>query len=512
MVWKCLSLFLLSMSVLLGQQIQDENGIRVVHGVALLIGNIEYQFTGALTNAVTDATELEKVLKKLGWKTFLKTNLKTKTEMSEAVEEWVSELEKTKAVALFFYAGHGIQIDGINYLVPTTAKFKKKVEEDLLSTDSILKGLKKAENEFNILILDAYRNNPFKGLKEGSKSGWAPINVPVGTYVVYGTSPEEEASDNPKEKMGLFTKHLLLWIEKPGLNIRDIIENVRVGVLKGSKEKFNKPQVVWEASTTLGKFYFVPSSASEIEPHPSSPTLEIFKAGPAQVNINSRFRYKIEISNPSESINTNVVVTDTLPQGLEFVDASGGGYYNPSTRIIKWNLGDLSPNENRELTVNVKAVLEKEAPGLCNVASVRSNEVPAKDSQACTLVEVVPTINIDGYDTADPVQVGDTTTYMIEICNKGKKASTQIQLVFTLDSKAEYVSHEASVLGRKLQGTVSGNTVTFDIIALLNPGDQATYKVTVKAVKAGSALGTTTITCAEFSKPFQKQEPTTFYK
>ncbi|MEK7483027.1 MAG: hypothetical protein AABZ60_01710 [Planctomycetota bacterium] len=244
----------------------------------------------------------------------------------------------------------------------------------------------------------------------------------------------------------------------------------------------------------------------------ATPDLAIIKTGPSQVNINSRFKFKIEVSNPSESTNTNVMVNDSLPEGLEFAEASDGGSYNSSNRSVQWSLGDLAPGATKELTVSVKAVLEKGAPGWCNVASVRSNEVPAKDAQACTIVEAVPAMHIDGYDTEDPVQVGDTTTYVIDVRNEGKKAATNMQLVFTLDEEAGYISHEATFLGRTLQGNVSGNVVTFDVIVTMNPGDQASYKITAKALEAGSALGTATVTFAEFSKPFQKQEPTTFYK
>lgn len=245
----------------------------------------------------------------------------------------------------------------------------------------------------------------------------------------------------------------------------------------------------------------------------ATPDLTIEKTGPRRVNINSRFRYKIDVTNPSEAVNTNVVLTDRLPEGLEFAEASDGGSYNASNRSVTWNLGDIAPGETRSVNIFVKAILERDEPGWCNVASVRSNEVPPRDSEACTVVEAVPAMHIDGYDTEDPVQLGDTTIYVIEVRNEGKKAATQVQLSFDIDVEGEYVAHEGSALGRAIGGSYNGSgQIVFDAIPVMNPGDEAVFKITVKAIQEGSSVGTATVNYAEFTKPFQKQEPTTFYK
>jgi sulfatase modifying factor 1 len=127
-----------------------------------------------------------------------------------------------------------------------------------------------------------------------------------------------------------------------------------------------------------------------------------------------------------------------------------------------------------------------------------------------TVQEGFPAIHLDSFDTEDPVQVGDQTTYVVKVRNEGKKQATQVQLTFNCPEESTYVSHTAKRSG--LKGEASGNVVTFETIPVLEPGDSVVYEVTVKALREASSSSTIGVKCAEFAKPFIILEPTIFYK
>jgi uncharacterized repeat protein (TIGR01451 family) len=242
----------------------------------------------------------------------------------------------------------------------------------------------------------------------------------------------------------------------------------------------------------------------------STPDINVKKSGPPYATINSTFSYKIEVANTSSAVNTNVMLTDNLPDGMEFMEASDSGSYDAGSRSVRWSLGTMNAGASRTVTIRVKAVKEHSAPGWRNCATVQSAEAGPKEACANTVVEAVPAMHIDSFDTEDPVQLGDQTTYVVKVRNEGQKRATQVQLTFDCPEESTYVSHTAKRAG--LNGRASGNTVTFDAVPVMEPGDSVVYEITVKAVRAGSAIGTATVRFAEFSKPFKVQEPTNMYE
>jgi len=231
--------------------------------VALVIGNSAYTNVGKLPNAANDAKLMSSVLQGLGFEVMSYTDIDRNT-MKEAVYDFGDRLRETKAVGLFFYAGHGIQVDGINYLVPTTASLKRKeeVEDVCFSIDKVLGQLAYAENDLNIIILDACRDDPFAQTSRAIKGdgGLAQINAPKGTFIAYSTAPGKTAADGTGQN-GLYTEQLAKALRTPN-KLEDVFKQVRNEVYRISHEEVAKgvmaeEQIPWENSSVFGEFYFM---------------------------------------------------------------------------------------------------------------------------------------------------------------------------------------------------------------------------------------------------------------
>jgi len=216
--------------------------------VALLIGNAAY--AGApLSNPVNDASDLAAALKARGFDTVVALN-SSRSDMTARVRSFVDKLEPG-AVALFYYAGHGMQVRGKNYIIPVDAKVQSEADvlDQGIEIDAILQRLEMKSAAINLVILDACRNNPFTRSYGG---GLASIDAPKGTLIAFATSPGKVALDG-KGRNGVFTKHLLANIGVPGLKVEDVFKRVRIGVTEESQGQ----QVPWENTSLTGDFYFI---------------------------------------------------------------------------------------------------------------------------------------------------------------------------------------------------------------------------------------------------------------
>ncbi len=226
--------------------------------LALVIGNAAYQNITPLDNPVNDAKLMTKTLMNLGFEVMSFTDLDRKT-MTDKIYDFGDKLKSENAVGLFYYAGHGLQVNGTNYLVPITASVKREqeVDDECVSIDKVLGQLEYAGNDLNIIILDACRNNPFASVSRSATGdgGLAQMNAPKGTFVAYATAPGKTASDGAGEN-GLYTEQLARAIKTPGLKIEDVFKNVRNEVYKISKD-MGSEQIPWENSSIFGDFYFV---------------------------------------------------------------------------------------------------------------------------------------------------------------------------------------------------------------------------------------------------------------
>ena len=218
---------------------------------ALVIGNNAYK-DAPLTNPARDAAAMANALKELGFSVTLLTNA-TLPQMSDAARQFGDRLGAGD-VGLFYYAGHGMQIKGRNFLIPVDADIRREDEVQYKSFDAnqMLDKMESAHNPINIVILDACRNNPFNRSFRSASSGLAQMDAPVGSYISFATAPGRIASDGEGEN-GLYTQHLLNALKTPNLKLEDVFKHVRLKVIQDS----NGQQIPWDSSSLTGDFYFI---------------------------------------------------------------------------------------------------------------------------------------------------------------------------------------------------------------------------------------------------------------
>jgi len=218
--------------------------------VALLIGNSTYS-DSPLLNPVNDARAMSQALRDVGFEVILRENANA-ADMKRAIREFGSRIQNG-GTGLFYYAGHGMQVKGENYLIPINAEIygEAEVEYEAVNVGLVLAQMENARNNMNIVILDACRNNPFAKSSRSMDKGLASINAPTGTLIAYATAPGNVAADGSGNN-GLYTEELLSQIRNPGLKIEDVFKRVRANVLKRSGNQ----QIPWESSSLIGDFYF----------------------------------------------------------------------------------------------------------------------------------------------------------------------------------------------------------------------------------------------------------------
>jgi tetratricopeptide (TPR) repeat protein len=224
---------------------------------ALVIGNSAYPKTiGTLRNPVNDATDMAKELQNSNFEVDLLTNA-TYGQMRAALlkfKEKIDAGDPEKTVALFYFAGHGLQHEQENYLVPIDAAVE--FEDDISrycfpAQRMVLANMERSSARMNILILDACRNNPFPALNRSVTQGLGEMRRARGSFIAYATAPGSVASDG-SGKNGLYTQELLKAMRKPGLTIEQVFKEVRANVLRLSGDKQN----TWDSSNIIGEFYF----------------------------------------------------------------------------------------------------------------------------------------------------------------------------------------------------------------------------------------------------------------
>ncbi len=237
--------------------------------IALVIGNSQY-ISGALSNPGNDAKLIGDTLTKLGFDVVLRREADQLT-MKRAIEDFGARLTKAgpNAVGLFYYAGHGVQLNGRNYLIPTTAHIEREGDMDIeaVSADWVLEQMQYAQSHVNIVILDACRNNPFKRSMRSMDRGLAVMNAPKGTVIAYSTAPGEVAADGDGRDSP-YSSALASAMLKSQDVVEEIFKHVRVSVLDATGGK----QTPWEASSLTGDFYFGRSGGkSSMDERPGAP-------------------------------------------------------------------------------------------------------------------------------------------------------------------------------------------------------------------------------------------------
>jgi uncharacterized caspase-like protein len=223
---------------------------------ALVIGNGKYE-QNPLTTTVNDATDMANVLHKQGFTVTIKTNL-IRSEMEVAIRQFKKRLyANQKAVGLFYFSGHGAQVDGTNYLIPinnTAIVYDDDVEWKAVDVDKILAQMQDNNNGLNIIILDACRDNPYIS-RDKSKypNGFATTTAPEGSIIAYATAPGKTASSfmDKNDRNSLYTRHLLKAIQSR-IRIDDVLMEVGKGVQQDSKGE----QIPWYHASMTKLFCF----------------------------------------------------------------------------------------------------------------------------------------------------------------------------------------------------------------------------------------------------------------
>ncbi|HZG54415.1 MAG TPA: caspase family protein [Pyrinomonadaceae bacterium] len=220
--------------------------------VALVIGNSDYENAPRLANPANDAHDMAGVLKSLGFDVIHKDN-QSADKTKKLIREFGERLREGAGVGLFYYAGHGVQVNGRNYLIPVEANVLREttIGYDAVDVNQVLAEMESAGNELNIVVLDACRSNPFARSWRSSESGLAQINAPEGTLIAYATSPGKVASDGGGRN-GLYTAQLLRYLPQPGLSLTGVFMQAGAAV----KELSGRTQVPWVAMSITRDFYF----------------------------------------------------------------------------------------------------------------------------------------------------------------------------------------------------------------------------------------------------------------
>jgi len=247
--------------------------VEAAERVALVIGNSAYSAAPALKNPRNDAEAVSRALERLGFKVIEGLDV-DQTGLKQAVRSFTREIESA-SVALFYYAGHGLQVNGRNYIIPTDATLQREADLDFETMDLnfVLRQLERKDRT-NIVFLDACRNNPLStklAAGMGQRSvfvgrGLARVETGVGTFIGYSTQPDAVAQDGTGANSP-FTEALLKYIEMPGLDIELLMRRVREDVIEATAGK----QIPWSNSSLVGDRVVLKAAVKVEEPQPTQP-------------------------------------------------------------------------------------------------------------------------------------------------------------------------------------------------------------------------------------------------
>ena len=244
--------------------------------VAFVVGNGTYKNVPPLPNPPIDAKSMAGVLRNVGFDVVEGTNL-TRDKMTERLLEFGKKAQGAD-VAVFFYAGHGIAINGTNYLLPIDADIKSEMDVKLGAAINIDLTLDQTmgDAKVKLVFLDACRDNPFAAkIKSNSatrsvsvQSGLAEMKSGEGTLIAFATGPGQTALDGQEGTNSPFTRALMANIATPGVEIQQAMTKVRAQV----NEETHKGQLPWGHTNLIGSVYLNPSSAPAAEPTAAAPS------------------------------------------------------------------------------------------------------------------------------------------------------------------------------------------------------------------------------------------------
>ncbi len=300
---------------------------------ALVIGNASYAL-GALRNPVNDAEAMAKTLGSLSFDVTLRENLDQK-QMKAAIQSFGEKLKNRGGVGLFYFAGHGVQLNGHNYLIPVDASIQNQsqVEYEAVDMGEVLNQMDWAKNRMNIVIIDACRDNPFAQSFRSLSLGLASVLAPTGTLIAYSTAPGSVANDGTGQN-GLYTGALIKAMVQPGLQLEDVFKRVRLAVSQATEGK----QVPWESSSLIGDFYFIPPLHAQ--DHRAATAPQVVQPQPKVAQASAPLA---QPASRGENLMTTLKTWKEPVTGLEFVWIKPGCYLMGSPQKEKDRSQDEGP-------------------------------------------------------------------------------------------------------------------------------------------------------------------------
>jgi len=312
-----LSILLLFMSVPALLQAQNVGG---GPRYALVIGNGVYQELGKLKNPVNDATDMAKALGEIGFQVKLLTDADLSA-MEDAVIRLGNQLaQSADSTGFFFYAGHGVQSGGINYLVPADARIASEtfLKTKALAAQSVLDTLQQSRNALNVVVLDACRDNPFSWSRSGSRGLSVVGSQPPGSIVAYATSAGSVAQDGTGRN-GVFTQELLKHLSTPGLEIKDVFNRTgkAVGQVTAGKQVPAVYNQFFDAAYLAGATASTPAAVSAT---PSkTPSFGAVSAATGNLSIQLAYPGTVSVAGLSAAVPAGTVPVNDLAAGSQTV-------------------------------------------------------------------------------------------------------------------------------------------------------------------------------------------------
>ena len=337
--------------------------------LALVIGQSAYKSVPALPNPANDARAMSQMLTDAGFAVTTASDL-SQDEMRARISDFAGQVAAKGAdsVALVFYAGHGLQIDGENFLVPVDVDPKREADIPIQAVrlNDILNTLTSVPSRMRIVLLDACRNNPFPDLSKTTGHGLAIVDAKVGapgTFVSFSTSPGAEAEDGSGANSP-YTTALLAAAKEPGIPIEDTFKRVRLAVNKATDGR----QTPWDSSSLTDDFRFMagPTAAPATAPQPAATrrTVDEWKRELQGKPIEAANDLMV-VDGTDESYEAFAAIFAGTPRGLQARD-----WLDRHRRMVAWNSavlvntaaayrGFLALYPDSDLTATARKLIER---------------------------------------------------------------------------------------------------------------------------------------------------------
>ena len=351
------------------------------HRVALVVGAKDYQHVRSLDNTLNDSRRIRDKLQSVGFEVVYEEN-PTRDGFLKAINRFEDRLRKD-SVALVYFAGHGAEVRGENFLIPVDARGRRRddIEHEAIRLQFLMNKFNNIGSELNFVILDACRDDPFPSAGRSGAGGLTEIkNAPKGTFVAFAAAPGQKAIDGLRDsENGVYTAALLRHIDQPGKKIEEVFKDVRAEVVRNT----NNQQTPWENSSLVGDFFFVPRQVA-IAP-PSAPL-------PAPQPVQDR------------STDLELTFWNTIKDSKDLSD-----YQVYIDQFPKGTFVGLARNRIRDLQRQQTASLSQQAPSQPSTQQPPSLPKPAESKPA--VVQAEP---------SKPIPAPPSTTYTDRAALNGK--------------------------------------------------------------------------------------------